>query len=192
MAKPSLPNPRISETKFADHTVIVPPNRLKSVINRSGDSTEIAMDPVARAETALSQIKKEFRGWMSAECDTLEAVRATIRENGASEASIERLFNAAHDIIGHAGVFGYPLAGKIADSLCKLISYSTEPVKIPTTLIEAHVDAVRAVVREGVHEPNNRTGNEIYRRLTKLINDHLGKAKANDIASLPKVEAPKL
>ncbi len=192
MPKPSVPNPRISETKFADHTVIVPPNRLKAAINRSGDSAEIAMDPVARAETALGQIKKEFRGWMSAECDALEAVRASIRDDGASEASLERLLNAAHDIIGHAGVFGYPLAGKIADSLGQLISRSPEPARIPMALIDAHVDAVRAVVREGVHQDDDRTGNEIYRRLKKLITDHLAKTGANGITSLPKVDAPKL
>jgi len=61
MPKPTAPAPQISETKFADHTVIVPPNRLKSAVTRSGDSMEIAADPIARAETALKQIKKELR-----------------------------------------------------------------------------------------------------------------------------------
>ncbi len=194
MAKTNLPNPRISETQYDDHIVIVPPNRLKTFVSRTGDSMEIAMDPVARAETALSQIKKEFRGWMSAECDALEGVRGEIRANGASEILIERLFNSAHDIIGHADVFGYPLAGKIADSLCQLVIRAPDAKHIPMPLIDAHVDAVRAVVREGVHETDNRTGNEIYQRLNKLIKEHLAKsaAKANGIAALPKVKAPKL
>lgn len=192
MAKPLVPNPQISETKFADHTVIVPPNRLKAVVSRSGDSAEIAMDPIARAETALGQIKGEFRNWMSVECDTLESVRATIHAGGANEESIERLFNAAHDIVGHAGVFGYPLAGKIADSLCRLISRSAEPVKIPAALIDAHVDSVRAVVREGVHEANNRTGTEIYERLAKLTGAYLMKAGHVSDAPLPNIESPKL
>lgn len=191
MPKPSVPNPQISETKFADHTVIVPPNRLKTkAVSRVGDSAEIAMDPIARAETALGQIKGEFRNWMSAECDTLESVRATIHAEGTNEESIERLFNAAHDIVGHASVFGFPLAGKIADSLCRLISRSSEPVKVPAALIDAHVDSVRAVVREGVHEANNRTGTEIYERLAKLTDAYLMKAGAS--APLPKIESPKL
>lgn len=190
MAKTNLPNPRISETRYDDHTVIVPPNRLKSFVSRTGESMEIAMDPVARAETALSQIKKEFRGWMSAECDTLETVRGEIRQNGLTQILIERLFNAAHDVIGHADTFGYPLAGKIADSLCQLITHAPDVKNIPMTLIDAHVDAVRAVVREGVHETDDRTGNEIYRRLSKLIREYLAKTK--DVASLPSVEAPRL
>jgi hypothetical protein len=192
MAKPPIPNPQISETKFADHTVIVPPNRLKKkAVSRVGDSAEIAMDPIARAETALGQIKGEFRNWMSAECDTLESVRAMIHDGGASEETIERLFNASLDIVGHASVFGYPLAGKIADSLCRLISRSGEPVKIPAALIDAHVDSVRAVVREGVHEANNRTGTEIYERLAKLTDAYLMKAGSVN-APLPKIESPKL
>jgi len=194
MAKNNLPNPRISETQYDDHTVIVPPNRLKSFVSRTGDSMEIATDPIARAETAFNQIKKEFRGWMNAECDTLEAVRGEIREKGQTAALIEQLFNSAHDIIGHADVFGYPLAGKIADSLCQLITHAPDAKRIPMALIDAHVDAVRAVVREGVHEADDRTGNEIYRRLGKLIRGYVAKssATAGDLASLPNVTAPKL
>ena len=192
MSKPTIPAPQISETKFADHTVIVPPNRLKSVVIRSGDSMEIATDPIARAETALQQIKKEFTGWMNAECETLEALRGMIRAEGATEELIELLFDAAHDIMGHADIFGFPLARRIAESLCRLVTEAPEAAQIPLALIDSHIDAVRAVVREGVHEADNRTGLEIYQRLTKLTNAYLRKARANGPSSLPKVTAPKL
>ncbi len=153
---------------------------------------EIATDPIRRAETALKQIEKEFRGWMNSECDAIENIRASIHAEGATQKSIERLFNAAHDIMGHADVFGFPLARKIADSLCRLISTAAEPTQIPLSLIDSHVDAVRAVVREGVHDADNRTGNEIYQRLVKLTGTYLMKVGLNGTASLPKVDAPKL
>lgn len=190
MPKQPIPAPQVSEMKFADHTVIVPPNRLKAVVRRSGDSSEINMDPVTRAETALGQIKSEFRGWMSAECDTLEATRNTAYAESQSGPAVERLFNAAHDIMGHASVFGYPLAGKIADSLCRLISHSPDTARIPPALIDAHVDAVRAVVREGVHADDDRTATEIYDRLAKLTEAHL--KKTGGLAALPAVESPNL
>jgi len=192
MPKPAATNPLVSETQFDDHTVIVPPNRLRSVISRSGDSDGVTMDPVKRAETALKQIKKEFRGWMNAECDALEAARAAIRENGIGEDSAERLLNAAHDVLGHADTFGYPLAGKIADSLCKLISSTADVSALPMPLVDAHVDAVRAVVREGVHDADNRTGGEILRRLSKLIASHLDKVRESRLAALPEVDSPDL
>lgn len=192
MPKLTPPRAQITETKFDDHTVIVPPNRLKSYVTRTGDSMEIATDPIARAETALKQIKKEFSGWMNTECETIEAVRAAIHAEGMTENLIERVFNAAHDIMGHANVFGFPLARNIAESLCRLVSEAPEAAKIPLSLIDSHVDAVRAVVREGVHDADNRTGREIYERLTKLTNAYLSKARANGMAALPKVKAPKL
>ena len=139
MPKTTAPRAQITETKFDDHVVIVPPNRLKSYVTRTGDSMEIATDPIARAETALKQIKGEFRGWMNTECDTIEAVRAAIHDDGPTEQSIERLFNAAHDIIGHADVFGFPLARKIAESLCHLISSASQPAKLPLKLIDVTV-----------------------------------------------------
>ena len=50
----------------------------------------------------------------------------------------------------------------------------------------------RPVVREGVHDADNRTGNDILRRLSKLIAGHLAKVRESRIAALPEIEAPKL
>lgn len=188
-----------TETKFADHTVIVPPNRLKNFVSRSGQSTEIATDVIFRAEAALEEIKGEFADWMEQECDTLEKAHATLKAAGPTPPLIEKVFFAVHDVKGQAALFGYPLAGRIAGSLCRLILHAPDPIQIPIILIDRHVEAIRAVVREGARQGDDKTGAEIHNRLAVIVETFLSQQLGQgyvgisaEASALPKVDAPKL
>jgi len=41
-----------------------------------------------------------------------------------------------------------PLVAPVADSLCRLIEHTPEMTRLPMNLIDQHVDAVRAIMRE--------------------------------------------
>jgi hypothetical protein len=176
------------QTQFSNHTVIFPPNRLKSAIIESSGSG-IAMDPVAHAEAALKEIQEEFGGWMRAECEMLKTARAAVH-SGATPASIENLLNAATDIGGNAAMLGFPFAGKIADVLCKLISREAELGRIPLKLIDEHIDAICAAVRDGIKDQSGPAASAIIGRLAALTGAYI---KASDAeALLPMIESPKL
>jgi HPt (histidine-containing phosphotransfer) domain-containing protein len=134
-----------SVATYADYEVITPPHELRKVLAPAGDVID---DPVGRAEAALAELSSEFSGWMESECDRLEAARQDVKRGGFTQKSHEVLFRAAHDIKGEAGTFGYPAVAGVADSLCRLIEHTPDMQRIPLTLIDQHVDAVRAVVRE--------------------------------------------
>jgi len=167
------PIQQAEEKKFSDHTVIVPPHRLKSVITHTHEEGDIAMDVVARAEAALSEIKHEFRAWMNAECDALEAARNVLRGDGQSVETMRKLSHAAHEIKGHAAVLGFPLAGRIAGILCRLLTYAPNSGPVPLAVIDSHVDAIRAVVRENIHTANDKIGKEIFERLGAIVENFL-------------------
>jgi HPt (histidine-containing phosphotransfer) domain-containing protein len=136
---------RASVTTFSDHEVIVPINKLARAISRvslPGD------DPVARAEEALAQLSGQFGDWMTSECDRLDRARHAVKESGIGKKNRDELFHAAHDVKGDAATFGFPLAAPAAESLCRILEHSPEAERIPLTLIDQHVDAVRAIVRE--------------------------------------------
>jgi HPt (histidine-containing phosphotransfer) domain-containing protein len=130
---------------FPDHEVIVPPHKLRKAIRTTASHDD---DPVARAEQALADLSSEFSTWMQQECDRLDAARNHIREVGFNEGTREALFHAAHDIKGEAATFGYPAVAAAAESLCRLIEHTPSMVAIPVPLVEHHVDAVRAIIRE--------------------------------------------
>lgn len=49
---------------------------------------------------------------------------------------------------GEADTLGFPLAAAAADSLCQLIEGAPQHLAIPFVLIDQHVDAIKAIVRE--------------------------------------------
>src|SRR5438128_812113 len=53
------PSPAAVST-FADHEVIVPPNKLKKAVEKLKPGAKIDFDPVARAEAALAELAADF------------------------------------------------------------------------------------------------------------------------------------
>jgi HPt (histidine-containing phosphotransfer) domain-containing protein len=148
---------------YGDHEVIRPENKLRKAVS----STPYAPsdNPVARAELALAELSIEFSSWMDIECERLDKARCTIVVGGFTEASKNDLFHAAHDIKGQAATFGFPLVALAADSLCRLIEYSSDVTRIPLKLVDQHVDAVRAIY----HEYARSDAKELAATLTKRL-----------------------
>ncbi len=55
---------------------------------------------------------------------------------------------SAHDVKGDSGTFGFPPWPPAADSLCRLLEHTPDLSRIPLAIVDQHVDAVRAIVRE--------------------------------------------
>ena len=169
---------------FKDHEVITPPNRLKDAVGRAvaGD------DPVARAEAALAQLSGEFSDWMHAECDELDRARHIALEAGMAAPQCAKLFRAAHDIKGQAATLGFPLVEAVAASLCVLIEETRDPHRIPAALVDQHVDAVRAIIREHDRPHAQMVAEELTRRLREVSGEFLareGKDRDASVASPP-------
>jgi chemotaxis protein histidine kinase CheA len=144
MAGPETEKPKV--VAFKDHQVITPDTRKFRRIMREALPGE--PDPVEAAERALARLAGDFPQWMKDECAHLDAARQNVKNNELSKESSQELFLAAHNIKGDAGTFGFPEVVRAADSLCRLIEYSPELKKIPLAIIDQHVDAIRAIVRE--------------------------------------------
>src|SRR5437763_3175746 len=130
---------------FADHEVIVPPNKLKKAVEKLKPGEKIDFDPVARAEAALAELAADFSVWMDQECARLDAARNAVKASGITPGNREVLFRAAHDIKGQAATFGFPQVAPVADSLCRLIEHTPDTTRLPLPLGDQHVDAIRAI-----------------------------------------------
>jgi len=155
---------------YSDHEVIVPTHRLRQVVSQG---TADDPDPVARAEQALQTLSSEFANWMNSECDRLDAARQQIHSVGLNDETHDQLFHAAHDIKGEAATFGYPLAAAVAESLCRLIEHTPDMMRIPLSLIDQHVDAVRAIVRENGRNDAEQIGVNLFKRLRQVSDEFL-------------------
>ena len=174
---------------FADHEVITPANPLhKAIAPASADDD----DPVARAEAALAQLSTEFAEWMQTECERLERARQEVVRLGFTEKTHAELFRAAHDIKGEAATFGYPAVVGAADSLCRLLEHTPDTSRIPLTLVEQHVDAVRAIAREYARADLASVAGTLTRRLREVTDEFLRNENADRPDYLESIFAPTL
>lgn len=161
----------VAVSTFADHEVIVPPNKLKkAVVKHRGPGID---DPVSRAEQALADLSSEFSQWMEIECRRLDAARNQAKHSGLTDKNREELFRAAHDIKGQAATFGFPLIAPVAESLCRLIEHTPEPARIPLMLIDQHVDGIRAIAHKNTQGDAETTALRLAHRLRQVTNEFL-------------------
>jgi HPt (histidine-containing phosphotransfer) domain-containing protein len=184
-------NDKPSVATYADHEVITPPHKLRKAVVRvsANDMTE---DPVARAEQALAQLSSEFNGWMHAECERLDSTRRDARNKGFNKKTREALFHAAHDIKGEAATFGFPWVAQSADSLCRLIEHTPDMTRIPIGLVDQHVDAVRAIVRESARADVADIAAALTARLRQVTDEFLGRENRDRPEVLEGILAPPL
>ena len=163
---------KASVVNHGDHEVIVPDNKLNiAVTNKAPDDN--SEDPITRAEKALAALSPEFGAWMDSECERLDGTRRDILRDGFTDATKEALFCAAHDIKGEAATFGYSAVALAAESLCRLIEHAPDPDRIPSALIEQHVDAVRAIHREYRHSDAQKLATALTKQLREVVDDFL-------------------
>jgi HPt (histidine-containing phosphotransfer) domain-containing protein len=174
---------------YEDHEVITPPNRLQKAVAMSKPA---GFDPVARAEEALGNLASEFSGWMNEECEQLDEVRQKVKAEGFAQETRDTLFRAAHDIKGEAATFGFPLAAPPADSLCRLIEHTPDTARIPIELVDQHVDAIRAIVREGARPDIADVAHALTRRLREVTDEFLRHENRDRPDVLKIIAAPSL
>ena len=185
MSRPRADKPSVAT--YADHELISPPHKLRRAM-----STAVASppdDPVARAEQALARLSGEFPTWMEEEGERLDQARNTVRAAGFTGATRDALFFAAHDIRGDAETLGYPGVAIPAESLCRLIEH-TDMGRIPMTLVDQHVDAVRAIIREGSRPDAEQTVAVLTRRLREVTDEFLARENRDRPEELEDILSP--
>jgi chemotaxis protein histidine kinase CheA len=161
---------------------VVPQSGLGRAVLTIGDGEGWDMSAVQRAEAALAAVASEFDAWMDEEVEALGAARRAFGDDPLEANARDRLFRAAHDIRGQAATLGFPVAGRFADGLCDLIEKAAtfEPDRL--ALIDAHVAAIRAVVRDRITSADDATA--------RALLNALGAARAALAASVAPETAP--
>lgn len=138
---------------------------------RKGSPTD---DPVARAEAALKILSSHFEDWVGEEVKLIDAAFAAWSKKGFADGEARQtFFRAVHDLKGQATTLGYPLATRVAASLCALLDGLPGPALLPRELIASHVQAIRAIYREGARDENDRVGAALAGTLTDVSQAYL-------------------
>ncbi|PCJ71662.1 MAG: hypothetical protein COA62_03545 [Rhodobiaceae bacterium] len=126
---------------------------------------------ISRAEVALESMRDEFVEWIEEEIDDLTTALAEWCKTPTDPAAVSELFRRAHDLKGQATTLGYPIVGRIAASLCELLSINGLDWQEITSLTTSHVNAVRAAVRDEIRDETNQTAGALATELETAVSD---------------------
>ncbi len=182
---------------YNDHWVIEPPNRLRDRVQTIGDGKDPVIDAeaIARADAAMAALTSEFSDWMASAVARLADAAAAFdaapaiapETSGATPRAA--FYRAAHDLRGTAALYGYPVVGRIAGSLCLLLE---RPIADPRAapLIDAHVAAIRRLQADGAEAAASPVANDIAEALQDGVARLAAPVAGSD--AIPAVDSPPL
>lgn len=160
--------------------IINPPNMLKAKIG--GPLPALDQRAIAKAEEALAKLSGQFGEWINEELSRLIEAWGEYEKAPGTPAAKGELHRRAHDLKGLAPTYGYPLVGRICSSLCKLTGDEYGELNAPTTLLRAHVDAVKAAVHGKIMGADHPVGlalaAELETRMKELVASQAPAAEA--------------
>jgi chemotaxis protein histidine kinase CheA len=130
-----------------------------------------AIDPaaIAKAEAALKSLASNFTQWLADEISKLDAARQQVRAQGITVESMENLYLRAHDLKGLGTTYGYQLITRIAGSLCKLIDDKEKRATTSLELVDAHIDAIKAAIRDDIKSDEHPVGRVLVEELERRV-----------------------
>lgn len=128
-------------------------------------------EAIERAEDALDAMDGQMASWLEAIIERLQGARQMAEASSWDEIGAEAVHGAAHDLKGIGETCGFPLATQIAASLCRLIETDAgkDAVAKDPSLACAHIDALRAVVRDSVCTDADPIGRALLRALETRV-----------------------
>lgn len=152
----------------------------------SDDSKESEMARrLARAEAAVADLAKSYVGWAIADVEKCAEHLATARaaapagnpaEGTAEERmiAVQALYAIAHNIKGQGSSFGFPLMTRLGNSLCQLTRTRRPVSDADLNVIQAHLDAMRLVLAQGIRGDGGALGDKLAQRLETMVTEILG------------------
>jgi chemotaxis protein histidine kinase CheA len=145
------------------------PNTLRLKVAGSGRLGALDPAAIAKAEAALKSLSGNFAQWLQDEITKLENARQAIRAEGMTTETTESLYLRAHDLKGLGTTYGFPLITRIAASLCVLTDDAEKRTRAPIAMIDAHIDAIRAAVRDDIKTDEHPVGRALAEELEARV-----------------------
>lgn len=146
-----------------------PANTLQARVGGGGRLGAIDPAAIAKAEAALRSLAGNFSQWLADELTKLETSRAQVKAVGMTSETMENLYLRAHDLKGLGTTYGYQLITRIAGSMCRLIDEKEKRITAPLDLIDAHIDAIKACVRDEIKSDEHPVGGMLVQELERRV-----------------------
>lgn len=130
-----------------------------------------AIDPsaIAKAEAALKSLSGNFAQWLSDEIAKLDAARGRVADEGVNAETMEGLYLRVHDLKGLGATYEFPLITSIGASLCRLIDDKDKRLTVDLAVVDAHIEAIKAAVRNDIKTEDQPEGRQMLDELARKV-----------------------
>jgi hypothetical protein len=143
------------------------PTQLRQRLGRSFSGFNASS--IARAEAAVAAMTDQFGGWLADELVKLEAAHKLVSAPGSGEAELEAFYRCAHDLKGLGGTYGYPIVSQFSASLCYLMDSPEARAKAPQKILDSHVAAIIASVKQKITTSDHPVGKALLTELQSQV-----------------------
>jgi len=169
MAEPGVSNKPTVKVRFYRLR-----NRLKEKTAGLGQSNDQLMflDEVAleAAQRIFEEMAEDYPDWVNEQIEALyELHRRCVDSPEQRRGLFEQITAQAHDLKGQGGTFGYPLVTAFAASLNRFSTIRHDITDNHVEIIKAHIDAMRAVIRDRIKGDGGEIGEALQRGLEQVI-----------------------
>lgn len=148
------------------------PNSLKEKAG-GGTGTELPQIPadiLEQAEQSLERAVLDFTTWAQEYLQNLGALCDEAKDDEIKRSSkFSEINNLAHELRGQGGTFGYPLISVFGKMLYESTHEGCPLTENQVEVIRAHIDAMRAVIRDKVAGDGGQIGKELLASLKQAI-----------------------
>ena len=156
------------------------PNRLKEMAAGGmggGEPGEMPANLLEDAEANLERTALDFTDWASNYLSQLAQLCAeALTKEGSRNTYFEQINLLAHELRGQGGTFGYPLITIFGKMLYECTGKGCREDDNAVDIVKAHIDAMRAVLREKIGDD----GGEVGRALMGMLKEAVEKNAAAD------------
>lgn len=154
------------------------PNQLKEKVGGLGSSEpgELPTALLEEAEAELERASLDFTDWALDYLKKLSQLcREALGKSGTRTPQFQEINLLAHELRGQGGTFGYPLITVFAKMLFDVTRDGCRQDDNAVEVVKAHIDAMRAVIRDKVSGDGGQIGRDLLKSLeiaiTKLSAD---------------------
>ncbi|SOD91121.1 response regulator [Caenispirillum bisanense] len=148
------------------------PNLMRQKMGLADPGEDFALPKglLDEAEATLERHAADFHDWAGEYLKRLaDAVEGARLVPGLRHRDFEAINATAHELRGEGGTFGYPLITLFAKSLYEATGQGSRQDDAALEVVKAHIDAMRAVIRDRISGDGGETGRELYRTLQQAI-----------------------
>lgn len=153
------------------------PNRLKEKAAGGavpkGEAGEMPTDLLEQAEQQLERAALDFTEWAMGYLAKLsDLCTEALMKPGRRDHYFAEINLLAHELRGQGGTFGYPLVSVFGKMLYDVTGEGCREDDHAVEIVKAHIDTMRAVLREKIAGDGGEVGRELLKGLKAAIDKH--------------------